>query len=117
MKSEHVKDYSGTGHQKPDVEVYFPPRLPLRGPRPFAFECAALESPGAWQPLANVFQNLEIHSEMGQVRACPFDPAGPKVFATLRVHLKLFPFYFRKHFNGLRSVFSPDQIQQIRAAS
>lgn len=73
-------------NHKPDVEVRLE-GVQTWAPAPSgsAFAEVPITSPGAWQTLANVFQNLEVCSETSPTRASRFNPAGPTVFGTLRV--------------------------------
>lgn len=81
-------EFKGRG-VKPDVEVHLD-GMHTWLPVPPDFLDTPLTSPAAWQTLENVFQRLEVHPEVlsGSVRASDFNPAGPTVFGTLRVHFK-----------------------------
>lgn len=73
--------------KKPNVDIHLFDALSWNDLPP-AFEntpAANMTSPGAWQTLANVFQELEIGHGIGPVSLSHFKPAGPTVFGTLRV--------------------------------
>lgn len=73
--------------QKPVVEIHLD-NVHSWDPVPQAFVDTPLTTPKAWQTLANVFENLEIHpeAEYGPFISSDFKPASSPVFGTLRVH-------------------------------
>lgn len=77
--------------EKPDVEIHLD-GVQTWNPVPRDFVDKPVDSPEAWQTLANVFQNLEIHPAYGRgpKKLSVFNPSGPTLFGTLRVHHGIF---------------------------
>lgn len=73
--------------QKPDVEIHLD-NVHTWSPVPHAFVDTPVTSPEAWQILAKVFRNLETHPTYkgGHIIKKQFNPPGPTVFGTLRIH-------------------------------
>lgn len=71
---------------KPNVEIHLD-NVHSWGPAPKAFEDTPMTTTEAWQALANVFENLEIHPEAadGPLMSSKWKDNAP-IFGTLRVH-------------------------------
>lgn len=72
---------------KADVEIHLD-NLNTWNDIPQACVDTPLTMPGAWETLANVFQQLEIlpQYQEGPIIMGQFNPSGPTVFGTLRIH-------------------------------